>query len=328
MKHISIIVPRGQYSIVNIAGTYQILNWANDMYYQQSRKQLFKVEFIGVDRPSNDSMGLYSVSPTKTIHEIEHTDLIILPAVHESPDKVFELNNVLLPWIKWQYGNGAEIAAYCIGVYMLAETGLLDGKSCSTHWGSAVELQLAYPNIHVESEKIVTESDGIYTSGGAYAFTNLVIHLIEKYSGRELALLTCKAFMINIEHNNQSVFAMFTGQKNHSDGLVLKVQQEIEDNFTENLTIHELSEKFAVNRRTLERKFKSATGNTILEYFQRVRIESSKRSLEVSGSVNEAMYQSGYKDPKAFREVFRKYAGVSPSSYKKKYYKELSTSYQ
>lgn len=323
MKTISIIIPRGQYSIVNIAGSYQILNWANDMYYQQSRKQLFNVEFVGVDRPSNDTMGLYSVSPTKTIREIEQTDLIIVPAVHESPEKVFELNKELLPWISAQYAKGAEVAAYCIGVFMLAQTGLLNGKSCSTHWGSAHDLQLAYPDIQVESEKIVTESDGIYTSGGAYAFTNLVIHLIEKYGGRELALMTAKAFMINIENKSQSVFAMFTGQKNHNDGLVLKVQQEIEDNFTENLTIHELSERFAVNRRTLERKFKSATGNTILEYFQRVRIESSKRTLETSGSVNEAMFQSGYKDPKAFREVFKKYAGVSPSSYKKKYYKEL-----
>lgn len=328
MKHISILVPRGQYSIVNIAGTFQILNWANDMFFQQTRKHLFEIEFVGLHKPSNDSEGYYSVMPKKTIDEVKQTNLIIVPAVHEEHQRTLDINKDAIEWIRERYLEGAEVAGYCIGVFLLAKAGILDGKPCSTHWGQADQLRTMFPDLEVRSEKIITESGGVYTSGGAYAFTNLIIYLIERFGGRELAIMTAKAFMIDVDKNDQSLFMMFIGQKQHGDSMVLSLQELIESRYAENLNVDDLSEDLATNRRTLERRFRKATGNSIVQYLQRVRVESAKKLLErETGNVADAMYLVGYNDAKAFRQVFKKYVGISPSDYRKKFVKAVSLHY-
>lgn len=325
MKHVSILVPKGQYSIVNIGGAYQILQWASDMFFQQTRQQLFKVEFVGHEKPAEDVEGVYTVTPKRTIEEVDKTDLIIIPAVHGELSDAINNNRKVIDWVAKRHAEGAEIAAFCIGAFLLAETGILDGKACSTHWGYASTLQQMYPKINVQAENIVCINDGIYTSGGAYAFTNLVIYLIERFGGRELALMTAKGFMIDVDKNNQSLFMIFNGQKDHGDELILAVQKQIEEKFADNLSISELADLHATNRRTLERRFKSATGNSVLEYLQRVRVESAKKVLEQDkNSVADAMYDVGYNDSKAFREVFRKYVGVTPVEYKKKFAREMT----
>ena len=320
MKHISILIPKGQYSIVNIAGSYQMLSWANDLYLQQTRQPLFNLEFVGYAKPAKDQLGFYTITPPKSIEEVTKTDLIIIPAVHGELTHAIRENNEVIAWVSKHHQEGSEIAAFCIGAFLLAETGLLDGKSCSTHWGEAPALQRMYPNINVKPENIVTDSQGIYTSGGAYAFTNLVIYLIEKFGGRELAIATAKAFMIDIDRGNQSAFMIFSGQKDHNDDMVFKVQQFIETHFAQKFTVEKLASDYTTNRRSLERRFKQATGNSIVEYTQRVRTEAAKKLLEHGRkSISEVMYDIGYNDPKAFRAVFKKYVGLSPNAYRNKY---------
>lgn len=320
MKHVSILVPHGPYSIVNIAGSFQILNWAHEMYMQEARQPLFEVELVGLQASALESQGLYQVMPMKTIEQVKQTDLIIIPAVHTNQAEALAMNQEAIPWLINQHTQGADIAAYCIGTFLLAQTGLLKGRACSTHWGQAEELQAMFPDVQVQSEKIITESEGLYTSGGAYAFTNLLIYLIEKYGGRELAIMTAKAFMIDLDKNDQSLFMVFQGQKNHQDAMVLAVQQFLESQYAQNISVDDLAREQATNRRTLERRFRAATGNTVIQYLQRVRVESAKKMLEQDKhNVSDAMYAVGYHDAKSFREVFRKYVGASPMEYKKKF---------
>ena len=320
MNHISILIPKGQYSIVNIAGSFQILNWANDAYLQQNGEPLFHIEFVGHSKPAQDAEGYYTVQPPKTLEEVPQTDLIILPAVHGDLEQVIARNSNLINWMKLQYEKGTEIATFCVGVFILAETGILNGKACSTHWGKAALLQKMYPSLKVQPGSIITENKGVYTSGGAFAFTNLVIYLIEKYGGKDLAILTAKAFMIDMGKHTQSLFMIFNGQKDHDDSLVHAIQEHVEAHYAQRLSISALSAKYAISRRTLERRFRQATHNTFTEYLQRVRVEAAKRSLERShGTVSEAMYEAGYNDPKAFRDIFKKYVGVSPAQYKTKF---------
>ena len=326
MKHVSILIPNGQYSIVNIAASFQILNWANDAFLQHSRKPLFQVELVGHQEQAQDALGLYTVAPTKRFQEVEHTDLVIIPAVHGPLPEVIVQNKPSIQWATARYHKGSELAAFCVGTFLLAETGLLSGKICSTHWGHAQELQDMYPDVCVQSEKIVTECEGLYTSGGAFAFTNLLVYLVEKYGGRDLAIMTAKAFMINMDKVDQSVFMIFNGQKDHRDEWVLQIQERIESTYKEKISIGDLAEGFHATRRTLERRFKAATGNSPLEYLQRVRVEAAKKMLEQgTHNVAEAMYGSGYNDPKAFRELFKKLVGISPSEYRKKY-RQVSSS--
>lgn len=320
MKHVSILVPKGHISVVNIAGTHQMLSWVNEFLQQSGKEQLFEIQLVGLDgQPDNDG-GLFPVTPETTLDQIQKTDLIILPAIHSDFEKSLKDNKDLTPWIIEQYKEGAEIVSLCISSFFLAASGLLDGKPCSTHWQSANMFRELFPNVILTDERIVTEADGIYTSGGAYAFTNLIIYLIEKFAGRETAIMAAKGFMIDIDRSSQSPFMIFSGQKSHKDEEVLKAQDYIEQNFKNKISVDDLCEHIPLSRRTLERRFKKATSNSVLEYLQRVKVEAAKKELEKGRkTVNEVMYEIGYSDSKAFRDVFKKFTDMTPLDYLTKY---------
>ncbi|WP_369679189.1 GlxA family transcriptional regulator [Siphonobacter sp. BAB-5385] len=217
------------------------------------------------------------------------------------------------------------MASLCMGAFILASTGLLRGRKCATHWMAANDFRRMFPDVELLTEKIITDEQGIYSSGGAFSYQNLILHLIEKYAGRELAILSAKVFAIEIDRISQSSFMMFQGQKDHEDALVRKAQDFIESNFTERITVEQLSDQLAINRRSLERRFKKATGNTVNEYMQRVKIEAAKKSFEVSRkNINEVMYDVGYSDTKAFRVIFKKTTGMTPLDYRNKYNKQAA----
>ena len=320
MKHVSIIVPKGHSSVVNIGGTHQMLSWVNEFLEKTNREPLFDIHLVGLEKRTEQSNGLFTVNPDLLIDEVVKTDLIIIPAIHGDFEKNRETNAAFIPWLIAQYKEGAEIVSLCVASFFLASTGLLDGKNCSTHWQYANEFRKKFPNAILKDDKIVTDADGIYTSGGAYSFTNLVIYLIEKYAGRETAVMASKGFMIDIDRSSQSPFIIFSGQKSHKDKEILQAQVFIEQNFKDKITVDELCHKMAVNRRTFERRFKKATANTVVEYHQRVKVEAAKKELEKGRkTVNEVMYEVGYSDPKAFRDVFRKITDMTPVDYLKKY---------
>jgi len=288
------------------------------------RPPVFDIHLVGISKAISQRNGLYTISPGCLTQDIEKTDLIIIPAMHGDLPAAMKMNAPFLPWIVEQYKKGAEVASFCIASFFLAATGLLDGKQCATHWVAANDFRAMFPQVHLVDDKIMTAEDGIYTSGGAYSFLNLLVYLIEKYAGRDIAVMISKAFMIDIDRSSQSAFIIFQGQKAHADEPVKKVQEFIETNFHEKITIDQLASFAALGRRNLERRFKKATANTVVEYIQRVKIEVAKKQLE-SGrkTVNELMYEVGYSDNKAFRSVFKKVTGLSPIDYRNKYNKEV-----
>jgi transcriptional regulator GlxA family with amidase domain len=180
-----------------------------------------------------------------------------------------------------------------------------------------------FPGVELQTDKLITDENGIYTNGGAYSFLNLIIYLVEKYYDRPTAIFCSKVFQIEIDRQSQSPFTIFTGQKTHQDEMVKQAQAYIENHVDEKISVEELSSRFAVGRRNFDRRFIKATGNTPVEYLQRVKIESAKKVFETTGkTINEVMYEVGYSDVKAFREVFKKITGMSPLEYRSKYNKE------
>jgi transcriptional regulator GlxA family with amidase domain len=294
------------------------------MLTEMGKKPVFDVHLVGLEKETRQTTGLFSVSPDCLLEDVEKTDLIIIPAIHDNPEVGYERNKEFAPWIVDQYKNGAEVASFCVGAFFLASTGLLNGKQCSTHWMHADDFRKRYPEVDLVDEKIMTEEDGIYTSGGAYAFLDLILHLIEKYAGREVAILASKAFSIDIDRDSQSAFIIFEGQKDHEDEKVIKAQKFIEDHYEDTIRVDDLADQFALSRRTLERRFKKATSNTITEYVQRVKVEAAKKSLETTRkNVNEVMYDVGYSDTKSFRNLFRRITGLTPIEYRDKYNREV-----
>lgn len=322
MKRVSILVTRGAI-MGNIEGPRQVFTEVNDYLKNTGIPPLFEVTLAGLSEESFLNDGLYTIS-TKPIKNIKRTDLVIIPAMYGNLQKAVDDNKEFVPWIIKQYKEGAEVASLCLGAFLLASTGLLDGKKCSTHWLAAQAFKQMFPSVNLVEDKIITDEDGIYSSGGAYSSLNLILYLVEKYAGREAALFCSKAFQIDIDRNSQSPFMIFKGQKDHNDESIKKAQEFIENNFQNKITVDELASMLALSRRNLERRFKKATANTVVEYIQRVKIEAAKQSLETSReNINEVMYKVGYSDPKAFRVTFKKITGLSPIQYRNKYNKEL-----
>jgi transcriptional regulator GlxA family with amidase domain len=323
MKHTSIIIPLGHASLVNIEGTHQIFSEVNGLLTDLGREPAFDLHLVGLSKETKQSTGLFTINPDVLINKVDKTDLIIVPALFGDQKKAAERNKEFIPWIVDQYSKGAEIASFCIGSFFLASTGLLEGKRCTTHWRFANEFRKMFPDTILLDDKIMTEDAGIYTSGGAYSYLNLLLYLIEKYAGRDVAVLISKAFMIDIDRDSQSPFIMFKGQKEHEDEQIKKAQEFIENNYQSKITVLQLASMLALSRRNLERRFKKATANTVVEYIQRVKIEAAKMTLETSNeNISGVMYKVGYTDTKAFRTTFKKITGLSPVQYRNKYNRE------
>ena len=293
---------------------------ANEYVKENGAKEVFRIELAGLSNNVDFFGGLFSVKPHRDISTIPKTDLIIIPSVNHNYKKAVKENKDLIDWISFQYKTGAEIASICTGAFLLASTGLLDGKSCSTHWTAAEEFRNMFPQVELCADKLITDQAGIYTNGGAYSFLNLILYLVEKYYGRQTAIYCSKIFQIEIDRSSQSAFALFTGQKMHGDDMVKEAQQLMESSITEKISVDQLASTLNVGRRNFDRRFIKATGNTPNEYVQSVKIESAKKAFENGRkTINEVMYDVGYSDVKAFREVFRKITGLSPLAYKNKY---------
>ena len=328
MKHISVLVPQGSSIVDTVIASYNLLMMAGSYYKQihRSDQSPFKIDLVGLSREPVQYQSLFSVSPTATTVEVSKTDLIVVTAITGDLQKGLDANAPFIEWIKSQrIENGAEIASLCKGAFLLAETGLLNGKSCTTHWTVQNQFLKRYPQVNLVSEKIIVEDNGIYSSGGAYSFLNFMLFLIEKYYGREVAIKCSKVSEIEYDRLNQSHFTIFSGQKDHNDEAIKEAQVYIEEHFESSLSIEELAKKVNVSGRSFLRRFKKATANTPLEYLQRVKIEAAKRRLEsTTKNIQEVMFDVGYNDEKAFRNTFRKYSGMTPLDYRKKYNREMA----
>lgn len=323
MKQISILVPKGAVALSCIEGPFILFNKVNEISVSMGKQPLFHVQLVGLTKDMHVYDRLFRVSPDVTIKEVTKTDLIIIPAVNGNMNEVIESNKDFFPWINTQHERGAEVASLCVGAFLLAATGLLKGKKCSTHWSAVDNFKQLFPDVELVSDKIITDENGIYSSGGANSFWNLLLYLLEKYTNREMAVLFSKYYEIEIDRFSQSPFIMFTGQNVHNDEPVKKAQEFIEKNVADKISVEDLASKFAIGRRNFERRFKKATHNTPVEYIQRVKMEAAKKSLEASRkNVTEVMYDVGYSDTKAFRTVFKKITGMSPIDYRNKYNKQ------
>ncbi len=323
MKIISILVPETAVTEA-VADPHYIFNVANQFLQASGKPALFAVQLVGEKREIKLNGSLFSVHVDKVLSEVQHSDLIFIPAISGDVQTALQLNQNLVPWIVSQHRNGAEVASLCMGAFLLASTGLLSGKKCSTHWSATNEFRLLFPDVEVVDGSILTDEHGIYSSGGANSYWTLLLYLLEKYTDRDTAILASKFFAIDIDRDSQAAFMMFKGQKDHADEAVRKAQEYIENAIHERLTVDELADQFGIGRRTFERRFKQATNNSVLEYIQRIKVEAAKRSFESSRkNINEVMYDVGYTDSKAFRTTFKKITGLTPIEYRNKYAKPM-----
>ena len=323
MKKVSILVPEGAV-LQAVADPQYLFATVNSFRKQAGKEPLFEVQLVGAQAEVNLSNGLYAVRTVPLSEAVAPADLVIIPALSGDLKAALSRNRQMVSWIKAQYAGGAEIASLCLGAFLLAATGLLQGKECSTHWGFQDQFRELFPEVTVTAGSIITLEERLYSSGGAHSYWNLLLHLVEKYTDRQMAILVSRYFAIDIDRENQLAFALFQGQKGHGDAAVAKAQDYIEKNVEEKITVDELAALVLLGRRSFERRFKEATHNSVLEYINRVKMERARRSFEESRkNITEVMYEVGYTDSKAFRTIFKKATGLTPLAYRSKWNKQV-----
>lgn len=331
MKHLSILVPDEQTNMSTIAcivGAYQVFIEANNYLARKNERAVFKIELVGATKTHFLNNNFLSIKHQVVISEIDKTNLIIIPATLIRSYEMASTNNrLLIDWVNKQFKLGAEVASMCAGSFMLASSGILSGKTCSTHWALAEKFTELYPDVNLQTDKLITDENGIYTNGGAYSFLHLLMYLVEKFYDRQTVIHCAKYFQIDLDRNLQAEFSIFNGHKNHNDEAILIAQIFLEENYQDKISIEKLASDLSIGRRNFDRRFIKATGLTPIDYLQRVKTEAAKKLFETTRkTVSEIMYEVGYNDAKAFREVFCRVTGLSPLDYKLKYNKENSLS--
>jgi transcriptional regulator GlxA family with amidase domain len=305
----------------SITGVIDLLSGANLYLANAGRPPAFHLQLVGGKSVPPPGFPLIDY---KTYETAGDPHLVVVPSFMVGNDRVLSTNCAGIQWIKQKHEQGSELASLCVGSYFLAEAGVLDGKEVTSHWAVAGDMQRRYPAIKMRSDQVITDQDGIYTSGGAFSSLKLILYLIEKFCGREAAIWISKMYAIEMDRTSQAHFAVFTGQHQHEDKEILRAQSYIEQYYQDPISMDHLSRLVNMGQRNFIRRFKAATNNTPFEYLQRVRIESAKRALENnSKDLSSIMDDAGYRDPKAFRSIFRRLTGLSLQEYKKKYARNM-----
>ncbi|NND34036.1 MAG: AraC family transcriptional regulator, partial [Saprospiraceae bacterium] len=267
--HVSILVPAGQSILSSIVGPYKIFSSVNQYLIDSGRSAdpFYKLDLVGITDETKLYDDIFSIKPTRMVDDIQNTDLIIITTIFGDVQRELQNNARFIPWIRKMHDQkNAEVASLCVGAFLLAASGLVSGRQCSTHWSYVPLFRQMFPDVDMVPEQIITEDGGIYSSGGSYSFLNLLLYLVQKYNGKEVANWVSKMFEIEIDRTSQSPFIIFMGQKNHEDLEIKEVQSFIENNYNQALSLDDLAHRFNLSKRNLIRRFKRATHNTPHQY--------------------------------------------------------------
>ncbi len=278
----------------------------------------FDVKIVTQDGKPVKSKNQTAIYPNCSTREVESTDLIIISSF--SDYSTIETSGEAIEWLKYQHNKKARIASVCAGTYILAETGLLNGKTATTHWGLANDFRRRHPKVHLLPEKIITDEGNLLCSGGCNSYIDLSVYLVEKYCGKDVALESSKAMLHDMGRDSQNPYAVYQFAKDHNDSKVISVQKWFEENYNQNIDIKNLAKHFGLSRRVFERRFKAATGNPPLLYLQRLRVEIAKNLLEKNAvTFSEIAFMVGYEDTSFFRKIFKKHTNLLPKEYRTKF---------
>lgn len=309
----------------SVVGPFDMLYKGGEAFQQMQGMDggptVFQFLMVSEDGKPVVASGGMPLAANAAMHEVESCDLVLITAPSpETMPQVGILAEKWAPWLLKQYHGGAELASMCLGAFLLAQTGLLDGKRATTHWLGADQFKAMFPKVELLSDKIIVDEGRVCTCGGATSFTNLMLYLLEKYLGKETAIMLSKLFLVDPNKLNQNSYEIFGPQKQHSSIEIRKVQDFIEANVSEKIMVEELADMVSMTRRTFIRKFKGSTGNTPIEYIQRVRIEAAKRRFELGeDTIEQVVLDVGYEDVPSFRKVFKRFTGITPQEYRRRY---------
>jgi transcriptional regulator GlxA family with amidase domain len=315
-KKVGLIVPH-DYKLLSIAAILEVFETANKLT-KETEKPFEIMIFQSAEQINQERLFGYEINSIETSRNL---DLILIPAfTTDNMSEMIAKNKKFIPWLQKQHDSGAELASFCTGAFLFAASGLLNEKLATTHVDACSAFTKAFPMVKLKPEETLTADGSLYTSGGSTSTFHLLILLVQKYCGNEIAVQIAKIFSIDLNRYKQSYFSTFRPNHLHNDTLVAMLQQKIESQYHSIEKLEEITKDIPTSARNMTRRFKQVTGIPPIEYLQNIRVESSKKYLEQTQlSISEIIEKTGYNDPKAFRKVFYKMVGMKPIEYREKF---------
>ncbi len=265
--------------------------------------------------PADDSNELERVFDTHSQPPAPLAGLILPPNLDTDPHgpAISEIQR----WVETQHAAGCLVCSVCGGAFLLAKTGLLNGRPATTHWTFSETFTDQFPKVRVETEKLVIDDGDIITAGGVMAWVDLGLKLVDRFLGPTVMLETARFFLVDVAGRQQRFYSNFSPRLHHGDGAILRVQQWLQTSDISRVSISMMAAKAHMEERTFLRRFQKATGLTPTKYVQHLRVGRARGELEFSSlPIKEIGWKVGYEDCGAFRKVFRKIMGLSPGDYR------------
>ncbi|WP_137167157.1 GlxA family transcriptional regulator [Salinimonas lutimaris] len=275
------------------------------------------VSATGADIRCANGMILKSSGPLTT--ELA-PDILLIPTIGGAIDQVLRNEQSLYPLLRYFAGQNTDIAANCTGVFLLAQAGVLDHRQATTHWGLADEFMQRFPQVELHSDKLHTVHDRLFCAGGGMAWIDLALLFIERYAGAHTARETAKAHVLDLPRLSQSFYAGSRQQQQHHDSLIHSIQNFLNQDIQSLPGVDELATRFNLTSRTLNRRFRNATGFTPGQYIQQLKVDQARKLLETKNyTMDQILSEIGYEDASSFSRLFKRKTGCSPSEYRSRF---------
>ncbi|WP_163337456.1 GlxA family transcriptional regulator [Desulfopila sp. IMCC35008] len=297
-----------------VYGVIEILVLANSL----AESELFTTRVFTVD---GDPVASYTGSTIASEGSLDDAqpDIMILPPLMDSLGEALNMKKIV-EWLADHHGSGGQVATVCAGSFLLAETGMLDGREATTHWNLADMFRRRYPAVNLQVQRLLVDCGDYICCGGVSAWMDLALYLVTRYAGREVSRTCAKILLMDPHREHQTPYGMGGFQKNHNDTAILKAQTVIEEKYKTSIVIGEIASEVGLGERTFQRRFRLATGTSPSLYVQQVRMEAAQVLLETTDmSVESVAEKVGYNDYSAFRKLFKRIMGNTPSAYRQRF---------
>jgi transcriptional regulator GlxA family with amidase domain len=309
-------------------GLYDVLSTVGAVYPDMTTgvegDALLDVKIVAADPTPFRCIGNVLIEPDASIDDDGTYDVVIVcdmyTPITTAPRGRFAREAA---WIRRLHAGGALVSSVCTGSLLLAEAGLLDGRTSAGHWAYADLYGAEYPQVAFDASAILvtaSEADGVITAGGVTAWQDLALHVIARLCGPEHAVRTAKVHLLTGHQDGQLPYAAMIKREDPNDAAIVRVQAWIADNYASDNPVAAMAERSGLQPRTFGRRFRAATGRRPIEYVHEIRIDEARRILESSSlGVDEVGYSVGYQDPTFFRRLFKRMTGLTPAAYRRKF---------
>ncbi len=309
-----------------ITGVIDLLSTAGtawNFFQGKSLSPKFDVKLASFDGQPVQCLNAITIHAHCSFAEIGEADVIMVPSIGGDVETALRRNPDLVKLLQGYFERGSLITSNCTGAFFLAEAGILDGRKATTHWAHVDHFRQRFPSVNLVPEQLITTDGQVFCSGGGSSWFDLCLYLIELFIDHETAVESAKAMIIDTGRHSQLSYFAANQNKYHNDETVKAVQEWLDEHYAEDFSLAWLADKYAMSPRTLIRRFKAATGESPLVYLQTVRIEVTKKLLEMSNqTIAEITQNVGYEDVSSFSKMFKRKVGLSPREYRGRFSKK------